>query len=589
MVRDSRSAGRVVAVAVLALWAIGLNLPQIFQFWHTFGTLPLLIAPNSTVQNVTAGSVAARAGLHSGDHVDFRRVSLEDRLACANGPLASPHSRCTLPVVEDGHLKLVTVNAVPAPFTQRDAIVAALGFIGTVFFILTGASLVLLRPSVITWSFFACSLWYNPGDPLYFFALISPLLSVISSFTFSALIGFATWGVLYFGLMFPSCAGGTVRLALARYAWVPAVFAAAMGIVQFSQFFTGISLVPFGLSFALFQFSTQGVVLLAIVAITISFAVARGLDRQRLQWVFVAFAFLAVPAVYLLLQVFSVYVPDELGNALILPSFLLPLAVAYTVLVHRVFDINFIISRAFVYAVLTAILVAAFAVIDWFFSSVLAQAKLAMVAELVSAVGLGFWLNGLHAAVDRFIHTTLFRARHRAEQQLARTAAAAAHVRSIGALDEMLVSDPADALKLASAALFRAESGGGFRRHAAINWPPGTTEELGLDDRLVAELRGTQSPLRVGDVRWAHADLPHGAARPALAIPITVRYELQAIALYGAHVSGEDIDPDEVKSIEKVCVMAAAALDHLEALELRRQVEALNLELAAYRAAPSQA
>jgi hypothetical protein len=63
----------------------------------------------------------------------------------------------------------------------------------------------------------------------------------------------------------------------------------------------------------------------------------------------------------------------------------------------------------------------------------------------------------------------------------------------------------------------------------------------------------------------------------------------RAIALYGAHTSGEAIDPDELKLIEKIVAMSSAAVDHLEAIDMRRQNELLAGELAWYRAGAGQA
>jgi hypothetical protein len=71
-------------------------------------------------------------------------------------------------------------------------------------------------------------------------------------------------------------------------------------------------------------------------------------------------------------------------------------------------------------------------------------------------------------------------------------------------------------------------------------------------------------------------------------VPIVVRHHLRAIALYGAHSSGEDIDPDELKSIERLTEMASGAYDHIEAESLRVELEATKRELDAWRAGARQ-
>ena len=44
--------------------------------------------------------------------------------------------------------------------------------------------------------------------------------------------------------------------------------------------------------------------------------------------------------------------------------------------------------------------------------------QLAAVGEVVAAIAIGFWLNGLHGQVDRFVDRVIFRRRHLAEQLL---------------------------------------------------------------------------------------------------------------------------------------------------------------------------
>jgi hypothetical protein len=61
---------------------------------------------------------------------------------------------------------------------------------------------------------------------------------------------------------------------------------------------------------------------------------------------------------------------------------------------------------------------------------------------------------------------------------------------------------------------------------------------------------------------------------PVLAVPISVRNELRAIALYGPHRRGDDLDPDEVSTLATLAGGASAALDHAEAARLRKEIEA---------------
>lgn len=209
----------------------------------------------------------------------------------------------------------------------------------------------------------------------------------------------------------------------------------------------------------------------------------------------------------------------------------------------------------------------------------LAGTNFTLPAEIGAAVALGFWLNGLHNRVDQFIDFVFFRGRHMAEVRLARVADALPHASAPEAIDGLLVREPADALQLASAALFRLDNDGSYRRAATIGWLPGSAQALEADDPLVLHLKAAHAPLDIEMMSWPRTDVPIGPARPVLALPIVVRRQLVAIALYGAHADGVDLDPDEVRAVSGLAVGAAAAYDHIEAETLRRAYEALRREL----------
>jgi hypothetical protein len=69
---------------------------------------------------------------------------------------------------------------------------------------------------------------------------------------------------------------------------------------------------------------------------------------------------------------------------------------------------------------------------------------------------------------------------------------------------------------------------------------------------------------------------PNGGAalehqEPVLAVPVFVRASLEAVAVYGSHLNGEDIDPDEAASLEAMSAAAGIAYEHLEAARSARE------------------
>lgn len=558
---------RTTVVVLLATWAVASDVPQLGQFWHTYGTNPFY------------------SGGDFGVDRDWRAVSFADRLKYTTfGIVAAPGVTCVLPVNTGNGVRVLSAAAIPQRWTTSDAVIAALSFFGDLLIVLVGGWLVLIRPTPVTWAFFVFGAIYGPADWFFSVALMAPQMALLQLLTFSTLAGAALWGGIYFGLAFPSGAGSPLKQMLARWSWVAWPIVTLHFYAWLSRFsFSGIVDPP-----VLYKLGNIVVGLLflgSVVAMAHTFVVSRGLDRQRIKWVFASFALGVLPLALLFASLaFGVSVPEWISDIGFLMTIFLPFAVAYTVIVHRILDVTFIVSRAVVYGVLTSLIVGTFGLIDWFVGKVLAQTQLALLAEVAAAIGLGVGLNGLHATLDRLIDATLFRDRHRAEKRLSRVAAAVAHVGSVKAVEDMIVSEPADALRLASAAVFRADKNGDYRRTASAHWHDEDAAALGSDDRLVALLRAEQNSLGIDETGWSQRDLPHGAARPIVAVPILVRHELRAIALYGAHTSGEAIDPDELKLIEKITAMSSAAIDHLEAIELRRQNESLALELAWYRA-----
>jgi hypothetical protein len=111
----------------------------------------------------------------------------------------------------------------------------------------------------------------------------------------------------------------------------------------------------------------------------------------------------------------------------------------------------------------------------------------------------------------------------------------------------------------------------------------GTRTFLDERDRLLIFLAGERKSLRLSDVHWNAGDVPTGTAEPAVAVPIFLRHELGAILILGMHVTGEDLDTDEIRLIEECAIAAGAAYDHLEADALRGKTEELQRTIASMR------
>lgn len=563
----------VVALSVIVFAAGGFDLRRI---WIPIGLFGYQANGDQVVMYVADGSPAAKAGMQVGDIIDLRSTPVQFRHLVSQGATVAAGQSATFVLIHKGASRTVTLTTIPqiteahGYYTAYRIAVLAVAAL----YIFLGATLVLLRPSLMTWGFFFYCL---ANAPFTFFAIEMfvpypwPWVAWVLSWSLSSA---GIVGLLIFALNFLNEPVRNWRLSAVRA--MPWLF---VGLLVFGFFWTykwgWVGGAP-GEYLNRTYIAIEVLWSLAVLYLFVdTYVRARGADKQRIRWVVVGFGLNLVAQVTY--QVLTLYVPSApiwLFHVLQLFAVIVPLTVAYAVIKHRVIDVSFVVSRTLVYGVLTSLLVGAFALIDWLFIDKLKLARLGAVAEMGVAVAGGFWFNGLHKRVDLFIDAIFFRQRHKAEIQLARNAAALPYVTTAKAVAEALVTEPVRSLSLASAALFRREKDGTYFREDSIGWQDGDLQRLDdKDDRLLALVQTEQGPLSLFEHPWRNEDVPSGAAHPVLALPIIVRKELAAVVFYGAHIHGEALDPDEIRAVAGLAPGAAAAYDHLEAEAMKREMQ----------------
>jgi hypothetical protein len=554
------SSWRLFIVIVVGAWMLGTLAPQLACLWQQCPHNGLSVDYDGVVDDVAPHSPAERASIVAGDRIV---VPMPRDLNRAPPPPISfrlEHAGTIRDINLTPELQRLTVSG-----KLRLAALCMSYFI----FIVVGSAVLLLRPSAITWSFYLyCALrrygdlgFYWPGsDAFYWF----------NFFTLVSLGGATCAFVLIFALLFP-------RNRLDGWRRPLFLVGVALAIVlPAAWLYASLRLTLWGLPIQslihLLLALTEIVYLCAAVVFLVTLLQSRGEERLRLRWI------LVFPVVLILhvIAISSESLPGWFSDGLIALGVCVPLTVAYAVIRRRVFDIEFAISRALVYGAITSIIAGTFILLDWFMSRQFAQTRFTLTAEIIVALALGSWLNMLHKNVDRFVDSTFFRARHLAEQRLARAAAALHRAESHDAVDRFLVYEPLQALNLTCAALFHREQGDRpFVRRVAQHWD--RTDLLTPDDPLVLHLLAEGAPVRLADVIWPSEELPN-TGNAVLAMPIMLRDELVTIVLYGPHRNGADIDPDEVRSLVRLGESAGAAYDHIEARILRDRVESLKRE-----------
>jgi len=433
---------RLLVVALVGVLSAASFASTVIHIRRPNGQLGLQFEDGFTITGVVPNSPAAQAGIRPGDVLVAKYMSQAQRALVFADNYAFPGEPVLLSVRHGQELRRVRIVLSSPPLTAQRTFAIALGALNSLAFFVVAGALVMLRPSRTTWAFLlvaAC----NPGI---FAGLSSPplpeTLNLARGLLLAGLSAAFVGGLLIFAARFPEGAPRGWRVWLDRGA-VP--FAALVFVLNlcgdwfdlFSAQSPPAWFVP-----ALRALSPIIAVVVALAFLSTYFS-AGGAERQRVKWVIATFTLtLGIVVVSAVLHPSGSAAQMTLAIVGELATISIPLAIAYAVLRHRVLDVNFVISRALVFAVLTAAIVALLTSIEFFVGRVLEQTRLAVVADIAAAIGIGFWLNSVHAALDRFLERVLFRRRHEAQVHLERISAGLPHAESRTVIDRSMVREP---------------------------------------------------------------------------------------------------------------------------------------------------
>jgi len=552
----------VVTLLVAAIYYLPIGHVDFVENWGE-GTFGITLGLRTTVVvAVEHGSPGEHAGVRAGDRlVDDGDYELPSRV---RAPFAGERER--LNFERDRTSRTVTLVAIANPrFTVWQRIGGVLAYIPPTVFLIVAFLLVFLRPSIMSWSFYLFAIGYFGTSPvfMYWSHVLSPAAYAVLTFVLSTVFGpWAVLPLLPFLLRFPNGDVLGWRRRIDPFVWAILALAYALYVVEWRIYSTTEALpswdvipsaiVPLG------GFVLGGLILAKNVA------TATPSDRQR--WGFLAigtFASFVAYAIY-----FVPGVPFALGQIIGFAVVLMPICIAYAVFRLRVLDVNFVLNRALVFGLLSLGVIAFVSVLDWLFSRVVALGRLALGFELIATIAIGFMLDRINRAVERFVEAIFFRRRRSAERLLRRAASALPYATDEGAIVDGLVQVPVDALELAAAALYRQSAGGG-RFEGVATASQTTIAPAGFDrnDLLVRMLLADESVVWLDELRSTLET--QTAAIYTLAVPVTVRHELVSFTLYGAHVNGAQLDPEEVELLKELAREASRAYDHVEAERAR--------------------
>jgi len=599
--------GRLPLILVAA-WSIAMIVPAFQRIFDELGSLGITVDNDGIVTDVispfrSAGeSPAAISGIVPDDRLDLRAMrcipvasrqcfSLVAVLGGSGGMQAVLLNRQATLIVRPasgGGARAVTLRAVPSPLTGPERVVLLADTIVGVIVIGVAFWLVWTRPSWMTWGLFLYVIWFNPGQSLSYYAILQlwPGAVLVQEVAESLATGAAFAGLVLFALRFPHDRTEPKWQPLeSTLPWLGAAVAVLtlLGFGNMVGFPTG-KIVAAG-------YITGYVVDVAVLAILL--LRRRSLepaDEQRMRWVIWGCA-IGLP-VYILAEIcqsvsfpsnlWRFSPPQALVGLLYLPNGVLAYFASQAVWQRRVVSVSIPLRRGTIISGLSLAVAVPLVYLHEKLSQFGDLLRLPWwIWALVVAPVLLLLVHRLHematALTDRVFNQRFHTARRRLEA-LSRTMLKAATLEEI---DRALVEGVVQALSLSSGAIFRNEDGTFRRALESPGWNDSMKKELrGESDRFVLNCLQDGKPFRLPEAEWEWLGLPAGVKAPCLSVPIRgVVPEATAVALFGPHETGNDIDPDECQMLGRLGQRAARAYERVITRMLRQEVAELRAQI----------
>ena len=607
-VRQTRElAGNILLIGLTA-WALLMISPDLYRVVDPLASAGFAADNDGRIYDVRGpfarqmDSPAWNAGLRVGDRIDLtamrctppRGVACASLLSVLGGmggvQLVRPGRVLTLAVLPaDGGARTMTVAAKRPPVSWLSRFILLLNEIAGIAFVLAAGWLVLTRPGAMSWGFFLYAIWFNPGQNFTYFVLLQerPPLVLAQELAESLAHGAACAGFLLFALRFP----GDRPERRWRYVvrGLPAI-GAAVTAMQLLSFVNAFGYPTETIARATF-FADYGV---DVVAVWILLRRRHGRppqDYQRMRWVIWG-CLIGLPA-YVLSGIMGsttlwhalwtqASIPQHLTGLLLLINGVLGWFVFEAVRRPRIVSVSIPLRRITMFGLVLSV-PALFAHEE--IQHLQETLKLPGWAWIAFASVLLFVISRLHGLLVELADHVFNLTFRREAAQLAALGHEILKADNIDAIELLLTEEPARRLNLASAAVFR-HGDGALRRHAdGLGWTAMTTKFLDLHDTALDGLAAGR-PFQVNTADAERLGFPVGLATPTVAVPVRDRVRCFAIALYGPHISGADLDADERAMLSRIASDGALAYGRAETEVLRRRVAALELQLLEGRGGP---
>lgn len=582
------------ALAVLLAWALAMIVPDFRRVWEPLASVGFYANSDGLIYDENGPferneqSPSWRLGIREGDRLDLEAMRCQGEASPGCGYVLAvlggfeyllPKTEIVVRLEPGSPSGIQSATLVAEPL--RTGIVfraiMLLDVLAGIAVILAAAWLVWIRPGPMSWGFFLYVSWYNPSQGFVFYAFLQhwPTLLLAQDILGAFLQGAALAGLLLFTIRAPNDRLDINWSWLERAVpWLGLAIGILLALSYLNAFGTPTEIITrVGI---LTGFAVD------IAAIAILLARRRSLapeDNQRLRWVLwgcliglPAFIFAEIAQVTTLLDTrWGDFTPNDVVIGLLfLANGVFCLFVFEAVRRQRVVNVSIPLRRVTILGLslsIPALLLHEAA------STLQEDLGLPGWAWLVVGAVIAYIISRIHEfsveAAERFFNRHL----DHIGEELARLIASA---RSVAEVEQHLTSGPVKHLHLTSAAAFRRD-GDGFARHTdGDGWDDNNAERLAADAPLLAPIVTHQHLADLHSGGSHEPNLPEGAKRPIVGVPATIRGHVLAVALYGPHHSGADLDSNERALLARLGDAAAEAYVEIENDELKKRIRELE-------------
>jgi hypothetical protein len=582
-----------ILLIVLLSWGLVMIVPDLVRVVLPIGSYGFYANNDGLIYDVTGAfdretqSPAWKAGIRVGDRLALKHLECfpYDAKNCGNALAVLGGHQFVLPgraatidlkANADHPARQVTLVAEAEPANFFERLVLLLDQIAGILVVVAAAWLVWTRPGPMSWGFFLYVNWFNPGQIYAFYAILQqwPLLLLAQNALgcFAEAAGYA--GLILFVLRAPNDKPDP------KWHWLERSLPVIGTVLAFGLMASYGDVLDYRTENGTRVAILTGLVV-AVCAVAILLERHRRQppeDYQRLRWVIWG-CLIGLPA-FIVAELSSETTmfdtrwgdftpPEDIIALLYLVNGILCLFVFEAVRRERVVSVAIPLRRVTILGLTLSI------------PALLLHQEVEYMQEhlaipnwawLVIGAGALYLISRLHEAATRLTDRYFNRALDQAERDVGQ---AILKAKQPAEVDRLLADEPFRLLKLTSAASFR-RHGPVFSRDGGGNgWDETATRTLSPDAPMLAPLSSCK-PFSVAEADTAEPPLPSGLSRPILAVPAANPLRCFALALYGPHASGADLDADERAMLGRVAQDAAAVYAELENSHLRERIASLE-------------